>query len=229
MSILPSSISTASPGFRQNDQHFRKLIATLHERRQAARLGGDEKAKERHVANGKLLPRDRIDALLDPGSPFLEIAELAGDGLHDGLPPGAGIITGIGRVRGRICMIIANDATVMQITKNVLDSLVYVSPQVGIGDGLLSPLMLWNVPNPFDASTDITFEMTSPNQVRLAVFDVMGRRVKTLVDEPLGTGTHSVPWNGLDDLGHTVAPGIYMYRLQVGPLLKVGKALKSRE
>jgi len=112
MTIISSSISTASPSFRQNEQHFRKLIAKLHERRQAARRGGDEKAKERHLAKGKLLPRDRVDALLDPGSPFLEIGELAGDGLHGDLPPGAGIITGIGRVRGRICMIIANDSTV---------------------------------------------------------------------------------------------------------------------
>jgi flagellar hook assembly protein FlgD len=73
------------------------------------------------------------------------------------------------------------------------------------------------------------FELTGHNTVRLAVFDVAGRRVKTLVNEPLGPGPHTVPWNGLDDLGQNVSPGIYMYRLEAGPLLKVGKALKSRE
>ncbi|HYV50689.1 MAG TPA: FlgD immunoglobulin-like domain containing protein, partial [Dongiaceae bacterium] len=82
---------------------------------------------------------------------------------------------------------------------------------------------------PFAASTNITFELTGRDQVRLAVFDVSGRRVKTLVNEPLGAGEHSVPWNGRDDRGQQVAPGLYMYRLEAGPLLKVGKALKSRQ
>ena len=125
--------------------------------------------------------------------------------------------------------IAANDPPVTRITQNVLDSLMYVTPQVGIGDDLHSPLALWNAPNPFGASTNIMFELTGRNTVRLAVFDVAGHRVKTLLDEPLGAGAHTVPWNGLDERGQMVAPGIYMYRLEAGPLLKVGKALKSRK
>ncbi|MGV0799098.1 carboxyl transferase domain-containing protein, partial [Mycolicibacterium elephantis] len=77
-----------------------------------AALGGPERARERHVSRGKLLPRDRVDGLLDPGSPFLEVAALAADGMYDDECPGAGMITGIGRVSGRECMIVANDATV---------------------------------------------------------------------------------------------------------------------
>ena len=78
----------------------------------AARLGGGEKARARHTARGKLLPRDRVDTLLDPGSPFLELAPLAADGMYDGEAPAAGVIAGIGRVAGRECVIVANDATV---------------------------------------------------------------------------------------------------------------------
>jgi 3-methylcrotonyl-CoA carboxylase beta subunit len=78
----------------------------------AAARGGPERARERHVSRGKLLPRDRVDGLLDPGSPFLEVAPLAANGMYDDECPGAGMITGIGRVSGRECMIVANDATV---------------------------------------------------------------------------------------------------------------------
>src|SRR6201987_2466330 len=88
------------------------LVAQLREKLAAAALGGPERARARHVDRGKLLPRDRVDGLLDPGSPLLEIAPLAADGMYDGECPGAGIITGIGRISGRECMIVANDATV---------------------------------------------------------------------------------------------------------------------
>ena len=74
--------------------------------------GGGERARQRHVERGKLLPRERVDALLDPGSPFLELSPLAAHGLYDGDAPAAGIITGIGRVSGRECVVVANDATV---------------------------------------------------------------------------------------------------------------------
>src|ERR1700757_2745035 len=93
------------------DQHL-ELVAQLREKVAAAALGGSVKSRERHVSRGKLLPRDRVDGLLDPGSPLLEIAPLAADGMYDGECPGAGIITGIGRISGRECMIVANDATV---------------------------------------------------------------------------------------------------------------------
>ena len=112
MAILSSDTSLSGAAVRQNEADYRILLNKLHGRRQAARAGGDEKARKRHQAAGKLLPRDRVHALLDPGSPFLELAELAGEGLYRGVPPGAGIITGIGLVENRACMIIANEATV---------------------------------------------------------------------------------------------------------------------
>jgi 3-methylcrotonyl-CoA carboxylase beta subunit len=93
------------------EQH-EALVAELRERMRARALGGPKSARERHVARGKLLPRDRVDRLLDPGSPFLEIAPLAAEEMYDGDSPAAGMITGIGRVSGRECLIVANDATV---------------------------------------------------------------------------------------------------------------------
>src|SRR5208283_2255757 len=87
-------------------------VGELNARLAAAALGGNERARERHVSRGKLLPRERVDRLLDPGSPFLELAPLAAGGMYGDESPGAGIITGIGRVSGRECMIVANDATV---------------------------------------------------------------------------------------------------------------------
>ena len=89
-----------------------QLVAQLRDKLTVAAHGGSQSARERHTARGKLLPRDRVDGLLDPGSPLLEIAPLAADGMYDGECPAAGIITGIGRVSGRECMIVANDATV---------------------------------------------------------------------------------------------------------------------
>ncbi|CKS97361.1 acetyl-/propionyl-CoA carboxylase%2C AccD1 [Mycobacterium tuberculosis] len=93
------------------DEH-RRLVAELNNKLAAAALGGNEHARKRHVSRGKLLPRERVDRLLDPGSPFLELAPLAAGGMYGDESPGAGIITGIGRVSGRQCVIVANDATV---------------------------------------------------------------------------------------------------------------------
>ncbi|MFF0501851.1 carboxyl transferase domain-containing protein [Nocardia aobensis] len=95
-----------------NRAEHERLVAELRERMQVAALGGGEKARQRHVDRGKLLPRDRVNLLLDPGSPFLELAPLAANGLYGDECPGAGIIAGIGRVSGRECVIAANDATV---------------------------------------------------------------------------------------------------------------------
>jgi 3-methylcrotonyl-CoA carboxylase beta subunit len=94
------------------DAANRALAAQLREAVAQTALGGPEDARKRHVARGKLLPRDRVNRLLDPGSPFLEVGALAAHGLHGGEAPGAGIITGIGRVAGREVMVVANDATV---------------------------------------------------------------------------------------------------------------------
>jgi len=100
----------ASPATNREAHH--RLVEQLRDKLAAAALGGPQRSRERHVARGKLLPRDRVDGLLDPGSPMLEIAPLAADGLYDDECPAAGIITGIGRVSGRECVIVANDATV---------------------------------------------------------------------------------------------------------------------
>jgi 3-methylcrotonyl-CoA carboxylase beta subunit len=97
---------------RANMVHNRALRDALWAKVAEAALGGNEKSRERHTSRGKLLPRERVERLLDPGSPFLEIGQLAACDLYDGEIPGAGIITGIGRVSGRQCMIVCNDATV---------------------------------------------------------------------------------------------------------------------
>ncbi|MEZ5937468.1 MAG: carboxyl transferase domain-containing protein [Hyphomonadaceae bacterium] len=88
------------------------LTAELHEKTEKAALGGPEASRKRHADRGKLLPRERVERLIDPASPFLELSALAADGMYDGEAPGAGVITGIGRVSGRECMIVCNDATV---------------------------------------------------------------------------------------------------------------------
>ena len=112
MSVLQTTISPGSDEFRANEAANLALTADLSQRLEAVALGGGERSRQRHVDRGKLLPRDRVDRLLDPGSPFLELSPLAADGMYDGAAPGAGIITGVGRVAGRECVIVANDATV---------------------------------------------------------------------------------------------------------------------
>ena len=91
---------------------MRALVADLRDKVAKAALGGGDKARAKHAARGKLLPRERIDLLLDPGAPFLELSQLAAFGMYDDDAPGAGLISGIGRVAGVDCLIIANDATV---------------------------------------------------------------------------------------------------------------------
>jgi 3-methylcrotonyl-CoA carboxylase beta subunit len=110
--VLSTNFDLASPEAEARDAHNRRLAAELREKVAKAALGGDERARARHLSRDKLLPRDRVERLLDPGSPLLEIGQLAANGLYDDEVPGAGIITGIGRVSGRQCMIFANDATV---------------------------------------------------------------------------------------------------------------------
>ena len=112
MAILSSAIDASSAEFRANAGKMRALTAQLQERRAEAALGGSEKSRERHVSRGKLLPRERVMNLIDSGSPFLELSPLAAFGMYDGDIHAAGIITGIGRVEGRECMIVANDATI---------------------------------------------------------------------------------------------------------------------
>jgi 3-methylcrotonyl-CoA carboxylase beta subunit len=90
----------------------RELVADLRDRLATARRGGSDTARKRHTDRGKLLVRDRVDRLLDPGSPFLELSPLAANGMYDDAVPSAGIVTGIGRINGRECVVVANDATV---------------------------------------------------------------------------------------------------------------------
>ena len=110
--VIASSIDLGSDTARARAEHNRALARELRERVAKAALGGDERSRERHVSRGKLLPRDRVERLLDPGSPFLEVGQLAAGGMYGDEVPGAGIITGVGRISGRQCMIFANDATV---------------------------------------------------------------------------------------------------------------------
>jgi len=112
MEIIESHINPNDSQFRANAEHNRALVAQLRERIAQVRQGGGQKYQERHRAQGKLFVRDRIDRLIDPGSPFLELSPLAAWELYDGEAPAAGIVTGIGRVSGVECAIVANDATV---------------------------------------------------------------------------------------------------------------------
>ena len=110
--ILTSALNPDSETFRANAVHNRALRDDLRAKVAEAALGGNDKSRERHTSRGKLLPRERVERLLDPGSPFLEIGQLAACDMYGGEIPGAGVITGIGRVSGRQCMIVCNDATV---------------------------------------------------------------------------------------------------------------------
>ena len=112
MAILDTPVDTKSLEFRANAAQMRELVEELHRRRAEAAQGGPARARERHVARGKLLPRERVVRLIDPGSPFLELSPLAANGMYEDTIHGAGLITGIGRVEGRECVIIANDATI---------------------------------------------------------------------------------------------------------------------
>ena len=112
METLASLIDSTSPGFDANAAAHRELVADLHRRLAVVALGGPDASRQRHLARGKLLPRERIDRLLDAGSPFLEIAALAATGLYGDDSPGAGLIAGIGLIHGRHVLVISNDATV---------------------------------------------------------------------------------------------------------------------
>ncbi|MBP0491751.1 carboxyl transferase domain-containing protein [Pararoseomonas indoligenes] len=112
MPVLQTAVDSRSPEFAENAARMRALVEDLRVQAARVREGGGAVAREKHLARGKLLPRERVRALLDPASPFLEVGQLAAHGLYGGEVPSAGIITGVGRVEGRECMIVANDATV---------------------------------------------------------------------------------------------------------------------
>ena len=112
MTAIKSSIATTSAAFKSNAEAMAALVAELKSKMAVAALGGDERSRKRHTERGKLLPRARVEQLLDPGSAFLELSPLAANGMYDGDIHAAGIITGIGRVSGRECVIVCNDATI---------------------------------------------------------------------------------------------------------------------
>ncbi|MDX1658480.1 MAG: carboxyl transferase domain-containing protein [Nitriliruptorales bacterium] len=112
MDVLRSTLDPGSAEFQARYEHHHGLVEDLRQQLAETAKGGPERSRQRHVDRGKLLPRDRVEALLDPGTPFLEIAPMAAHDLYDGDAPAAGIITGVGRVSGVECVVVANDATV---------------------------------------------------------------------------------------------------------------------
>jgi 3-methylcrotonyl-CoA carboxylase beta subunit len=112
MPIIESKLNPRSDDFRANTAALEAVVADLRAKVAHLALGGGQAARDKHVARGKLLPRDRIAQLLDPGTPFLEFSQLAAFGMYHDAAPGAGVITGIGRIAGQECVIVCNDATV---------------------------------------------------------------------------------------------------------------------
>jgi 3-methylcrotonyl-CoA carboxylase beta subunit len=112
MPVIDTAIDTRGPDYAANAEAMQGLVTELRQTADRVRQGGGPAARERHLGRGKLLPRDRVRALIDPASPFLEVGQLAAHGMYGGEVPSAGLIAGIGRVVGRECMIVANDATV---------------------------------------------------------------------------------------------------------------------
>ena len=112
MDTLTSNINTGSKEFIENSKVMESLVSDLKKKIAFSQMGGGKEAIERHISRGKLLPRERINYLIDPGSPFLEFSSLAAYGHYNDEAPGSGLITGIGRVSGRECVLIVNDATV---------------------------------------------------------------------------------------------------------------------
>ena len=112
MTVIKSTVDTASPEFHANRSAMRTLIGELERRRAETAAGGSQRSRERHLARGKLLPRDRVTTLIDPGSPFLEFSPLAADGMYGETIAAAGLITGIGRIAGRECVVVCNNSTI---------------------------------------------------------------------------------------------------------------------
>jgi 3-methylcrotonyl-CoA carboxylase beta subunit len=112
MSVIQSKLDSRSAEFQANARRMAELVADLRSKVELISQGGGEAAREKHRARGKLLPRERVRALLDVGSPFLELSQLAAWNMYDNAVPAAGMITGIGRISGRECVVVVNDATV---------------------------------------------------------------------------------------------------------------------
>ncbi|GAC1327945.1 MAG: carboxyl transferase domain-containing protein [Beijerinckiaceae bacterium] len=112
MTVLKSAVDSRSADFAKNSDAMMSLVADLRDTVAQIKQGGGQKSRERHLARGKLLPRDRVRTLLDPGTPYLELSQLAAHDVYEEPIPAAGILTGVGRIGGRECVVVANDATV---------------------------------------------------------------------------------------------------------------------
>jgi 3-methylcrotonyl-CoA carboxylase beta subunit len=157
MTVLTTSLDRRSEVFAANAAAMRALVEDLREKVAAIREGGGEAARRRHLARGKLLPRERVRALLDPGSPFLEFSQLAAYGMYDGDVPAAGIVTGIGRIMGRECVVIANDATVKGGTYFPMTVKKHLRAQEIAGDNRLPCLYLVDSGGAFLPAQDEVF------------------------------------------------------------------------
>jgi 3-methylcrotonyl-CoA carboxylase beta subunit len=157
MTVLTTSLDRRSEVFAANAAAMRALVADLREKVAAIREGGGEAARRRHLARGKLLPRERVRALLDPGSPFLEFSQLAAYGMYDGEVPAAGIVTGIGRITGRECVVVANDATVKGGTYFPMTVKKHLRAQEIAGDNRLPCLYLVDSGGAFLPAQDEVF------------------------------------------------------------------------
>src|ERR1700730_694846 len=157
MTVLTTSLDRRSEVFAANAAARRLLVPALPEKGAATETGGGEEARRRHLGRGKLLPRERVRALLDPGSPFLEFSQLAAYGMYDGEVPAAGIITGIGRIMGRECVVVANDATVKGGTYFPMTVKKHLRAQEIAGDNRLPCLYLVDSGGAFLPAQDEVF------------------------------------------------------------------------
>ena len=157
MTVLTTSLDGRSEAFAANAAAMRALVADLREKVAAIREGGGAEARRRHLARGKLLPRERVRALLDPGSPFLEFSQLAAYDMYDGEVPAAGLVTGIGRIMGRECVVVANDATVKGGTYFPMTVKKHLRAQEIAGDNRLPCLYLVDSGGAFLPAQDEVF------------------------------------------------------------------------
>jgi len=157
MTVLTTSLDGRSEAFAANAAAMRALVADLREKVAAISEGGGAEARRRHLARGKLLPRERVRALLDPGSPFLEFSQLAAYDMYDGEVPAAGLVTGIGRIMGRECVVVANDATVKGGTYFPMTVKKHLRAQEIAGDNRLPCLYLVDSGGAFLPAQDEVF------------------------------------------------------------------------
>src|SRR6202521_3741967 len=157
MTAIQTKLNPRSPEFKAGREAMSALVSDLREKIGLVGKGGGESAREKHLARGKLLPRERVRTLLDVGSPFLELSQLAAWNMYDNQVPAAGLITGIGRVSGRECMVVANDATVKGGTYFPLTVKKHLRAQEIAGDNRLPCLYLVDSGGAFLPAQDEVF------------------------------------------------------------------------